>query len=77
MNGAEVNETPKFLLIQQTDTSNTIFVDDPDGETPIIVLLSINDVTSYFLCRKPTRYEFEDGEVPWIYFIAEAPDWDP
>ena len=76
MNGAEVNETPKFLLIQQTDTSNTIFVDDPDGETPLIVPLSINGVTSYFTCRKPTHAEFEDGDVPRIDFTAEEPDWD-
>ena len=30
INGIEVNETPKFLLKQPTDTSQTIVVDEPD-----------------------------------------------
>ena len=77
MNGVEANKRPKFLLKRSTDSSDAIVVDEPDGETQMIVLLSINGVTSYFLCQKPTRSEFEDGDVPRIDFTAEAPYWDP
>ena len=52
-------------------------MDDPDGEMPMIVPRSINGVTSYFPCRRPTRSKFEDGDVPWIDFTVEAPDLDP
>ena len=72
-----MNETSKFLLKQLTDTSHSIVVYEPDRETPTIVPLSINGVTSCFPCRKPTRSEFEDGDVLRIDFTAEAPDWDP
>ena len=75
-NGVGVNEIPKFLLKQPIDTSHAIVVDDPDGETPMIVPLSINGVTSYFICRKLTHAKFEDVDVPRIDFSAEAPDWD-
>ena len=77
MNGIEVNETPEFLLKQPTFTSHAIVVDDTYGETPMIVPLSINGVTSYFPFRKPTRAEFEEGYVLRIDFTAEAPDWHP
>ena len=43
----------------------------------MIVPLSINGVTTYFPCRKPTRSGFEDGDVLQTNFIAEALDWDP
>ena len=43
----------------------------------MIVPISINGVMSYFPFRKPTRYKFEDGDVPRIDFTAEATDWDP
>ena len=43
----------------------------------MIVPLSINSVTSYFPCRKPTRSEYKNGDVPRIKFTYEAPDWDP
>ena len=39
--------------------------------------LSINSVTSYFPCWKPTCSEFEDGDVPRIVFTAETPYCDP
>ena len=76
MNVVEVNDTPEFLLIQKTDTSHTIVVNDTDGETPMIVPLSINGVKTYFPCWKLTRSKFEDGDVPRIDFTAEEPDWD-
>ena len=43
----------------------------------MIVPLSINGVTIYFPCKKPTRYKFQDGDVPQIYFTADASYWDP
>ena len=77
MNDVDANDTPKFLLGLTTNTSHLIVADDPYGETPMIVPLSINGVTSYFPCRKPTRSEFEDGDVLRIDFTVEAPYSDP
>ena len=77
MNDVEINETPKFLVKHPTDSSHAIVVDEPDGIAPLIVPLSINGVTSFFTCRKPTRSEYDDDGVPRINFTAEAPDWDP
>ena len=39
MNGIEVKKTPKLFLKWPTDTSNAIVVDNPDGETLMIVPL--------------------------------------
>ena len=50
-------------------------MNDPDGETPTIVPISINVVTSYFIYRKPTRSKFKDGDVPRIGFTENVPDW--
>ena len=52
VNSVEVNGMPKFLLKRSTDTSHAIVVDDTDGDTPMIVTISINGVTSHFPCRK-------------------------
>ena len=52
-------------------------MDEPDGNTPIIVPLSINSVTIYFPCCKLTCSKFEDDNVPRIDFTVEAPYWDP
>ena len=52
-------------------------MDEPDGNTPIIVPLSINSVTIYYPCCKLTRSKFEDDDVPRIDFTVEAPYWDP
>ena len=77
INSVEMNKTPKFLLKRPNNTSHAIVMDEPYGETTIIVPLSINGVTIYFPYRKPTRSDFQRCEVPWIDFTAEAPDWDP
>ena len=77
MNTVDMNETPKFLLRQPTNKIHAIVLDEPYVETPMVVPLSINSVTSYFPCQKPTRSKFEDCDVPRIYFTEEAPDWDP
>ena len=77
MNSVEVNKTPTFLLRQPTNTSHAIVVDETKGETQIIVPLSINGVTNYFPCWKPTCSKFEDGDVPRIDFTPEAPYWYP
>ena len=43
----------------------------------MVIPLLINGITSYSTRQKPTRSEYEDGELPIIYFSVEAPDWDP
>ena len=77
INGVEVNKMIKFLLYLPIDLIHAIVMDDRYVETPRIVPLSINGVTSYFPCRKLTHSEFENGDVPRIYFTSEAPYWYP
>ena len=75
INSVDVNETPNFLLKIPTDTSHALVVDDTDGMVPMIVSLSITNVTSYFPCRKLTHTKLEDCDVLQIDFTAEAPYW--
>ena len=74
MNDVKVDETPKFLAENPTDTMHAIFSKDADG-IQVTIPLSLKGVTSYFLTRKPTEEEF--NSCPRFDLTYEAPIWDP
>jgi hypothetical protein len=59
LNDVRVNETPRFLTDNVTDQTHSIVIPMDDNDTPYVIPLSLQGVTSYFPTRKPTVKEFE------------------
>ena len=74
MNGVKVNEQPKFLTHDPTETCHTIQVED-DGEI-ISIPLDLKGIISCFETRKPTLAEFENCPTK-IHLTASEPEWNP
>ena len=77
LSGVGIDETPKFLQRNPTEVSHAIVLDEPEEDKQLIIPLSIMGVSSFFTCRKPTRLEYDNVDIPRIHVTAEAPDWDP
>ena len=61
MKGVRINEIPKFLGEYLDDKTHTIIVNDMlNPNEPLIILLALKGVTSYFPSRKPKSSEYED-----------------
>ena len=55
--------------IELTDPFNTAH--------PLIILLWLSRVTSYFDVYSPSIAESGNKDIPIIYLTAEEPPWDP
>ena len=78
MNGVEINETPKFLTYDPSDSSHSIEITNPDDLAhPLQIPLRLEGVVSYFHYSRPSAEELEDENIPHFHLTAEAPDWDP
>ena len=76
MSGVGIDETPKFLQRNPTELSHAIVLDEPEEDKQLIIPLSIMGVSSFFTCRKPTRPEYDNDDIPRIHVTVKAPDWD-
>ena len=76
MHGVYIDEMPNFILKNPIDSSHVVVIEEHEGCGSLVITIFINLVTSYFKCQKPTRSEYEDGDLPRTYFSAEAPEWD-
>ena len=76
MNDLQVNDVPKFLTPNPSDSTDAIVIPtvNPDSERYLIPL-SLHGVTSYFPSRTPTTAEFESCHC--FELTYESPDWDP
>ena len=55
-------------------SSNAIVVEEPEGGGLLVITIFISGVTSYFTFQKPTRSEYEYGDLKIIDFFVEDPD---
>ena len=73
-----INNIPKFLAVDQYEKTHTIKVDDPlNSNEPLIILLALKGVTSYFLSRNQKPSEYEDEYIQHIDMTSKAPVWEP
>jgi len=78
LNGARINELPKFLADLPTLETHAIQLSDPDDPThPLLIPLKVHGVTSYFTAMKPTPEEYEDQNITHIELTGDSPPWDP
>ena len=74
MEGARINDLPKFLAEDPDENTRVIISNDPlNPNQPLIILLMLKGVTSYFPSRRPRESEYEDDLIPPVYMTSEAP----
>ena len=65
LNGVHISEVLKFLVDNQHETTHAIELVDPfNGTHPLIILLQLCKVTSYFDVYSPTVTECENDDIP-------------
>ena len=67
-----------FLAEITSETTHAIELVDPfDAAHPLIILLQLSGVTSYFDVYSPSIAEYENDDIPNTHLTAEEPPWDP
>ena len=78
LNCVQINEVPKFLAGTPSERTHAIELVNPfDATHPLIILLKLSSVTSYFDVFSPSITEYESEEIPKIHLTVEGPPWDP
>ena len=83
VNDVVVNDVPKFLSKNVTPETHAIVVDSvapQDGSSEALRLvapLSIMGVTSYLPVHRPSREEYDSGEIPRFELTSATLTWDP
>ncbi len=73
-----VNKCPKFLSVSPAEGNHVLLVHDPYGcSPPLTILLSLDNVTSYFKARCPSLAEYEDESIPKYHLTSHRLLWDP
>jgi len=77
LNDVQVNDCPKFLTDKPTAESHALIVPSTDShnESPLLIPLTIQGVTSTFPTRKPTPEEYE--LCPRYELTYASPEYDP
>ena len=78
LNGVHISEVHKFLSESACVTTYAIeLIDSFDAAHPLIILLQLSSVTSYFDVYSPSIAEYENKDIPKIHLTAEEPPWGP
>ena len=78
LNSVQISEVPKILTENSNKTTHAIeLVDTFDAAHPLIILLQLSGVTSYFDVYSPSVAEYENVVIPKFHLTAEEPPWYP
>ena len=78
VNGVLINEVPKYLSPDPTDSTHSITIpQQDDAAQPLIIPLRLEGVVSYFDFSLPDAADLEDVSIPHLELTAEGPEWDP
>ena len=73
-----INELPKLLAEVLDEKTHAMIVNDLlNPNEPLIILLALKGVTSYFLSRNQKPSEYEDEYIQHIDMTSKAPVWEP
>ena len=68
---------PKLFTEDPDEKTHAIIVDDPlNPNEPRVIMLTLKEVKSYLLSRKPRASKYEDESIPHIHMTSEAPVWE-
>ncbi len=76
LNGITVNDKPKFLLKNPMVNDHAVIVPSDIDDSPLLIPLIPQDVTSYFPVQAATLSEYNSDVIPTFHLTAEAPAWD-
>ena len=71
--GLEVDECPKFLSKNPTESNHSIFFPDEDLRIPLL----IEGIISYIPTRKPSLEEYNERAGDYLLLTPNLPDWNP
>ena len=78
ISGVIINELPNFLAEDPDEKAHAIIFDGPlNPNEPLVILLALKGIASYFLSKNPKASEYEDESIPYIEMTIEAPVWEP
>ena len=73
-----VNQIPKFLAENLSEITHAIELIDPfDAAHPLIILLQLSGVASYFDVYSPSLTKYRNDDITKIHLPAKEPPWDP
>ena len=70
-----VNDFLNFVHENPTDATHSIIVNKTADDDELVILLSLQGVTSYFTTRRPTNQELASFQS--FDLMSDAPDWNP
>jgi len=78
VNDVTVDETPKFLARDPTETTHALTLTDPDDPLQTVTLpLRLRGVISFLNVRTPTVEQFNDQTIPRLELTSQTLTWDP
>ena len=77
LNCVHISEVPKFLAETLNETTHAIELVDPfNAAHPLIILLQLSGVTSYFDVYSPSIADYENEDILKIHLTMEEPPLD-
>ena len=77
LNGVYINEVPKFLAESPSETTHAREFSDPfHAAHPLVILLRLSCVSSYFDVYSSCLTEYESDNIPKIHLTAKEFQWD-
>ena len=70
--GLDVDECPKFLAKNPTESNHSIFFPDEDIRIPLL----IEGIISYIPTRKPSLEEYNERAGDYLLLTLNLPDWN-
>jgi hypothetical protein len=78
VNDVIVNNLPKFLAADPTDQTHALILTDPDNPLqPVILPLTLKEVTSVLNVRSTTINECNKHDYLRLHLTSETLTWDP
>ena len=71
--GLEINECPKFISKNHSESDNSIYSPDANLRIPMM----IEGIVSYTPTRTPTKDELERYAGEFLLLTLNLPDWNP
>jgi hypothetical protein len=76
-NDVTVDEMPKFLVLDPTETTHALTLTDPNDPLHTVTLpLWLRGVISLFNVRTPIVNQFNDQTIPRLHMTSETLAWD-
>ncbi len=73
VNDVTVNNLPKFLVANPTDQTHALTINDPNNPLqPVILPLTLREVTSLLNVRTVTINEFNSPDYPQLHLTYET-----